>query len=55
MQSYRISVDIAEPTTANAIFPSLLGRDVLNRWRMEYDPAYSKLEFTGRSADRTVN
>ena len=55
MQSYRISVDIAEPTTANAFFPSLLGRDVLNRWCMEYDPAHSKLEFTVRSADQTVN
>ena len=55
MQSYRIPLYVAQPTESNAVFPSLLGRDVLNRWRMEYDPAQSMLEFTVRSADRTVN
>ena len=31
--------------------PTLLGRDVLHRWRMEYDFAASRLEFEVGSAD----
>ncbi len=54
IQSYRLQLHIAEPTAANARFPSLLGRDVLNRWRMDYDPAQSVLTFTVRSADHTM-
>ena len=54
VQSYRLQLHIAEPIATNAGFPSLLGRDVLNRWRMDYDPANSVLEFTVRSADRTM-
>lgn len=33
---------------------SLLGRDVLNRWRMRYDPHNSRLSFTVVSADHTT-
>ena len=52
---YAVELLIAEPTAANAAFPSLLGREKLNRWRMDYDPAHSLLEFTVRSADHTMN
>ena len=55
MQSYRIHLYIADPTTTNAVFPSLLCRDVLNRWRIDYDPANLSLECIVRSADRTVD
>lgn len=33
---------------------SLLGRDVLNRWRMRYDPHSPRLSFTVVSADHTT-
>ena len=35
------------------VLDSLLGRDVLNRWRMRYDPNNARLAFTGVSADHT--
>lgn len=35
------------------ILDSLLGRDVLNRWRMRYDPNNDRLAFTVVSADYT--
>ena len=54
IQSYRLQLHIAEPTAANAGFPSLLGRDVLNRWRIVYDPTDSALEIFVRSADHTM-
>lgn len=55
VQSYRLQLHIAEPTNANTRFPSLLGRDVLNRWRIVYDPTDSTLEIFVRSADHTMN
>ena len=45
---------IAEPNDHNEGMPSLLGRDVINRWSMEYDPSFSRLEFTVRHADYTL-
>ena len=33
---------------------SLLGRDIINRWYMAYDHSSQQLEFTVRSADRTI-
>ena len=35
--------------------PSLLGRDVIDRWRMVYDPQTPLLEFSIRSADLTMS
>ena len=53
LQIYRLDLLIAAPTENNRDLPSLLGRDVLNRWRMDYDPADRRLECTVRSADHT--
>ena len=55
MQSYRLDLHIAQVTAATRTLPSLLGRDVLNRWRMDYDPTRSLLTFTVRTADHTMN
>lgn len=33
--------------------PTILGRDVLDRWHMSYDPSKDSLSFTVRSADHT--
>lgn len=51
---YRLDLLIAEPNEFNKTLPSLLGRDVINRWWMDYDPANDRLECTVRSADHTV-
>ena len=44
LRIYRLNLLIAAPTENNRGLPSLLGRDVLNRWYMEYDPTNGKLE-----------
>ncbi len=51
---YRISVNIAKPGDVGTRLPSLLGRDVIRRWRMDYDPTDDRLEFTVRDADFTL-
>jgi hypothetical protein len=34
--SYRVMLAIAPPSSDTAAVPSLLGRDVINRWRIDY-------------------
>lgn len=51
---YFIEVRIASFTPEIADIPSLLGRDVLDRWRMHYNPATGSLTFKVNSADRTL-
>lgn len=46
-QSYQLEISIAEPTEHNNNFPSLLGRDILNRMTMLYDPRNNILNFIG--------
>ena len=36
--TYDIQLHIASPTTSNRTFPSLLGRDIINRWSVLYEP-----------------
>ena len=52
---YHLNLLIAEPNDTNGILPSLLGRDVINRWLLEYDPIYDSPECTARSADFTID
>ena len=51
---YRININVAKPDDVSDRIPSLLGRDIIRRWQMDYDPTYSKLEFTVRDADFTI-
>ena len=51
---YRLDMEIAPPRPDTHSLPSLLGRDVLDRWRMVYDPGGRALEFAVRSADLTI-
>ena len=44
----------AYPNETNESLPSLLGRNVINHWYIQYDPANDRLEFTVRHADRTI-
>lgn len=52
---YNIIVDIAKPEEVSGEIPSLLGRDIIDRWRMVYDRTDDILEFTVRSADAILD
>ena len=52
---YIVVVDIAKPEDVSDEFPSLLGRDIIDRWRMVYDRTDSVLEFTVKSADAILD
>ena len=52
---YRLTIDISPPGPAiPADLPSLLGRDILDRWRMTYSPLKKNLRFKVFEADETV-
>jgi len=51
---YSVRITIPEIHADMMAHPSLLGRDVLDRWRMNYDPSRGNLKFTVRSADLTI-
>lgn len=46
---YEIDLHIAYSETGS--LPSLLGRNIINRWRIDYDPTNGVLECAVRSAD----
>ena len=48
------ALDIAAPQPAIEHMPFLLGREILDRWRMVYDPIQNDLSFKVRSADTTL-
>ena len=48
---YEVALPIVEPSEAIRDMPSLLGRDVLRRWRMTYSPPTNRLSFSVYSAD----
>ena len=54
MRIYDIQLHIAKPTEGNQTFPSLLGRDIINRWSMLYDPTNDRLECLVRQSDLTL-
>ena len=54
LRIYRLDLLIAAPTDNNRELPSLIGRDVLDRWRMDYHPTGGKLEWTVHDADHNL-
>ena len=40
-----VELHIAKPNGVNEGLPSLLGVDVINHWRMDYDPRNNRLQF----------
>lgn len=52
---YSIDLRIAAPSPDIMDMPSLLGRDVLDRWRMTYDPGKDQLKFRVRSWDQKIS
>ena len=51
---YRTELAIAEPGEHNRRLPSLLGRDILNRWHLRYDAPANALEAEVASADLVI-
>lgn len=51
---YETELDIAAPVPELMGVPSVLGRDILNRWRMNYNPTKGRLTFQVISADITL-
>jgi hypothetical protein len=51
LHAYFLDLEISPPDPGIEGLPSLLGRDVLDRWAMTYDPTNQRLEFEVRSAD----
>ena len=51
---HRLNISTMPPSTIMGDIPSLLGRDILNRWRMVYDPSIDELSFEVHTADRTL-
>ncbi len=52
---YDVPVGVIPLRNEYLSLPSLLGRDVIDRWRMVYDPQTPLLEFDIRSADLTMS
>ena len=52
---YSLVAEIAPVGPDTLDLPSLLGRDILDRWRMVYDPEVRLLEFEVHSADLTID
>ena len=50
--SYEVKLLIVELKNHKGL-PSLLGRDILSRWRMNYSPIDNQLEFEVVNADKT--
>lgn len=44
--SYRLQIEISEPTPHNHRFPSLLGRDIIDQWRLVMNSSQNQLTFT---------
>ncbi len=51
---YVVELHIAEPSEANENLPSLLGRNIINKWYIQYDPANDRLACTVCYADHTI-
>ena len=51
---YRLTIDVASSDSEQYELPSLLGRDILTRWRMTCDPSNDLLALEVVSADLTI-
>lgn len=54
VHAYRLVLEVAHPTQRTLRLPSILGRDVIDRWRMTYDPSTANLSFDVLSADASA-
>ena len=51
---YRITLRIGTPEDVPIALPSLLGQDILRRWRMIHEPDIGRLEFHVKSSDEIL-
>jgi len=51
---YLVDIVVAAPSNQIMQLPSLLGRDILDRWRMIYEPSRGRLTFDVRTADQRI-
>jgi hypothetical protein len=54
LYAYALDLEISPPSSEITDLPSLLGRDVLHRWRMSYKFARKRLVFEVLSADVVI-
>ena len=52
---YDIDLRIGEPNQGNQFLPSLLGRDVINRWAVQYNATSHRLACLPLNADHTIS
>jgi hypothetical protein len=52
---YDLRLNILTEARSLHVMPSLLGRDIINRWRIDYNPPEATLEIFPASADRTID
>ena len=55
VRAYEVPLRIAEPDGTSTGLPSLLGRNVINHWYVQYDPTNDRLDCTVRYADYTFS
>ena len=51
---YSVRVSIPKPADHNMSFPSLLGQDIIQHWRMVHDKPRDRITFTVQRADVSV-
>ena len=51
---FAVRVSIAPDDPELDLLPSLLGRDVISRWRIDFDPSGNRLVCEIISSDRTI-
>jgi|TARA_Y100000310_G_scaffold238424_1_gene241791 hypothetical protein len=51
VRGYAMELAIAHPSTLDTALPSIIGRPLINRWRMRYDPWGSHLEVIAKDPD----
>jgi hypothetical protein len=54
VRAYLLQVAIAKPSTSAESLPSVIGRPLLNKWRMRHDPWDNRLEVIAKDADLTI-
>ena len=55
LRGYWLDFIISAPSDEISDMPSLLGRDIIDCWRMVYDKANNEITFDVRSADVTYS
>lgn len=51
---YSVIIMISQVSRPLMRTPSIVGRNILDRWRIDYDPSKNSLKFIVRSADHTI-